>query len=326
VVATAASMDGYTAYGASITADGAKQTFFCPAPRAVVADMNVISEAPSELNAAGYADLAAKIPAGADWILADAWGIEPIAPGAWSLVQDNLRTWLANPAGVRHGESRAIADLTEGLLMTGFGMQQCKSSRPASGADHQFSHLWDMQHHEYHGAAPLHGCKVAIGTLASTRLYEQLFEQSLEHMNVGEVIQAWPTVEQIDESIRKTHSLPELQTTAMQECRAKYLDIQAATRLFWQLKCTWPALRVRLQRQLIPSDELQEMLAAAGAPEKSEQIGISAARLRQSYYEAQQIRRRFTVLDLAHWTGRMPACLDRIFPVKTRRSGKLKAG
>ncbi|MEY4006111.1 MAG: hypothetical protein RLZZ221_2207, partial [Verrucomicrobiota bacterium] len=36
-VATAASMDGYTAFGASITHAGAKQTFSCPAPRAVVA-------------------------------------------------------------------------------------------------------------------------------------------------------------------------------------------------------------------------------------------------------------------------------------------------
>ena len=31
-VGTAASMDGYTAYGASITKDGNKQTFSCPAP------------------------------------------------------------------------------------------------------------------------------------------------------------------------------------------------------------------------------------------------------------------------------------------------------
>ena len=41
-VATAASMDGYTAYGASITHQGAKETFFCPAPVAVVADLDVI--------------------------------------------------------------------------------------------------------------------------------------------------------------------------------------------------------------------------------------------------------------------------------------------
>ena len=50
-VATAASMDGYTAYGASITKDGSKQTFDCPAPRAVVADIDVIRAAPPELTA-----------------------------------------------------------------------------------------------------------------------------------------------------------------------------------------------------------------------------------------------------------------------------------
>ena len=32
VVATAASMDGYTAFGAAITRDGYKQTMTCPAP------------------------------------------------------------------------------------------------------------------------------------------------------------------------------------------------------------------------------------------------------------------------------------------------------
>ncbi len=36
VVATAASMDGYTAYGSSITYRGSKQTFDCPGPLAVL--------------------------------------------------------------------------------------------------------------------------------------------------------------------------------------------------------------------------------------------------------------------------------------------------
>src|SRR2546421_912504 len=61
VIATAASMDGYTAYGASITAKGSKQTFDCPAPRVVLADLEVIATAPAEMNAAGYADLLAKV-------------------------------------------------------------------------------------------------------------------------------------------------------------------------------------------------------------------------------------------------------------------------
>ena len=98
VVATAASMDGYTAYGASITYRGSKQTFDCPAPRAVLADLDVIARAPPGMNASGYADLLAKGVAGADWILADAAGEEPIDPTVWATVQE-LPAILDRPAG-----------------------------------------------------------------------------------------------------------------------------------------------------------------------------------------------------------------------------------
>ena len=57
-------MDGYTAYGASITATGSKQTFDCPAPRVVLADLETIAGAPEGMNASGYADLIAKVAAG----------------------------------------------------------------------------------------------------------------------------------------------------------------------------------------------------------------------------------------------------------------------
>jgi glycerol-1-phosphate dehydrogenase [NAD(P)+] len=70
-VATAASVDGYSSFGASITYKSMKQTFTCPAPRAILADVGVMAKAPREMTAAGYADLAAKIPAGAEWIIAD---------------------------------------------------------------------------------------------------------------------------------------------------------------------------------------------------------------------------------------------------------------
>ena len=58
-------MDGYTAYGASITKDGNKQTFDCPAPLGMVLDPTIAAAAPAKMSASGYADLIAKIPAGA---------------------------------------------------------------------------------------------------------------------------------------------------------------------------------------------------------------------------------------------------------------------
>lgn len=146
-VATAASMDGYTAFGASVTADGAKQTFSCPAPLAVLADISIIRNAPRMMTASGYADLFAKVTAGADWVVADWMGVEDIDERAWSIVQDGLYGALSDPVGASRGDEKAIYQLIEGLMLGGFAMQWSKSSRPASGAEHQFSHLWNMEHH-----------------------------------------------------------------------------------------------------------------------------------------------------------------------------------
>lgn len=108
VVATAASMDGYTAFGAAITRDGFKQTMVCPAPRAVLADLDILAAAPPAMNAAGYGDLLGKITAGADWLLADALEIEPIDTRAWSLVQDSLRAWTATPHLLPVGDDKPL--------------------------------------------------------------------------------------------------------------------------------------------------------------------------------------------------------------------------
>ena len=58
-------MDGYTAFGASIEKDYKKQTLTCPAPRAVLADVDVLVNATARMTASGYADLLGKVTAGA---------------------------------------------------------------------------------------------------------------------------------------------------------------------------------------------------------------------------------------------------------------------
>ncbi len=304
IVGTAASMDGYTAYGASITRDGSKSTFACPAPRAVVADLDVMAVAPVGMNASGYADLLAKNAAGGDWLLADAAGVEPINADAWSAVQGRLRAWVGNPAAMAAGEPLALRQLVYGLMISGFAMQAMQSSRPASGADHQFSHLWDMQHHKHNGVAPSHGFKVGIGTLSSLALHERLLETG-----IPESYAAWPALEQIEARI-KNRLEGELAGTALKEMRAKYA---ALSDHYAQLSAAWPELAPRLRAHLFNFAEARDMLKAAGAPFEPEQIGISRERLRASYELAWFIRRRFTVLDVAARAGLMDAALDHIF-------------
>ena len=191
VVGTAASMDGYTAYGASITKDGIKQTLECKAPLGCIVDSAVAASAPKEMTASGYADLIAKIPAGADWIIADAIGSEAIHPLAWKLVQGPLRDALSNPAGCASGDEREVRKLCEGLVMSAFAMQAMGSSRPASGTEHQVSHYWDMEDLSYKGRYVSHGFKVGIGTLVSTATLEFLLEQDLSKLDVEAKVAAW---------------------------------------------------------------------------------------------------------------------------------------
>ena len=202
VVGTAASMDGYTSYGASITKDGMKQTLPCRAPLGALVDSQVSAEAPQAMTASGYADLLAKIPAGADWMLADAiatalpgmekHGCERIHPLAWKCVQGPLRASLANPAGVATGDEGEIRKLSEGLIMSAFAMQASGTSRPASGTEHQVSHYWDMEDLCFEGKPVSHGFKVGIGTLVSTATLEFLLEQDLTNLDVEATVAKWP--------------------------------------------------------------------------------------------------------------------------------------
>ncbi|HEV2486371.1 MAG TPA: sn-glycerol-1-phosphate dehydrogenase [Terracidiphilus sp.] len=313
VVGTAASMDGYSAYGASITVAGSKDTIECPAPLAVLADLDVISLAPREMNAWGYGDLMAKVVAGADWVLADAAGVEPIDPPVWESVQGLLRSWIGAPDAIAANDPAALKHLVHGLVMSGFAMQTCLNSRPASGAEHQFSHLWDMQHHTFQGKTPSHGFKVGIGVLASLALHEDLLKRDLHSLDVEAAVRSWPSMDELEQRIHKLFGAGALETRGIEETRAKYVSGDALRVQLTRLKENWTELRSKLDEQLFPFSELRDMLCRAGCPFEPMQIGISPARLRLSYQQCCYMRRRFTVLDVMQRLGLFDSALDNIF-------------
>lgn len=312
-VATAASMDGYTAFGASITYQGAKQTFNCPAPKACLADTEIIGKAPSEMTAAGYADLYAKVTAGADWILSDCLNVEKIDKQSWDIVQNGLHDSLSDPKSMREGNSKAIEALIEGLMLGGFAMQAHKTSRPASGAEHQFSHLWNMEHHSNHGKNVSHGFQVAIGTLAVTALYKLFLESPIENLDVDACCKAWPTPEELEKEARKMFQDSDFPEIGITETKAKYISKKELALQLQSLKDNWREIRNKLQKQLAPYQEVQQHLALAGAPIQPEEIGISREYLKQTFVRTQYIRRRFTILDVAVRTRLQDEWLERLF-------------
>jgi glycerol-1-phosphate dehydrogenase [NAD(P)+] len=313
-VATAASMDGYTAFGAAITRDGYKQTMTCPAPRAVVADLDVLAGAPADMTASGYGDLLGKVTAGADWLVADALGVEPVDPKVWELVQGPLREAIGRPADLAAGDRGALERLVEGLIMSGLAMQAHASSRPASGAEHQFSHLWEMEGLGHDRRPPLsHGFKVGVGSVAVAALYEGLLARDLGALDVEALRRVWPTREEAQAAVRAAHTTPGLAEAAVAETTAKWVDADALGRRLTLLADRWPALRDRLREQLVPAERLRELLAAAGCPTGPSELGLTAPALRATYPRARMIRRRYTVLDLAFETGLLGELVDELF-------------
>ncbi|MCI6328621.1 MAG: sn-glycerol-1-phosphate dehydrogenase [Bacteroidales bacterium] len=314
IVGTAASMDGYTAYGASITYEGNKQTFDCPAPLGVVFDPAVAAKAPAGMSASGYADLLAKVPAGADWIISDAVGSEAIDDFAFNLVQKNLRKALSDPAAVADGDVEATGMLADGLIMSGFAMQAISSSRPASGTDHQFSHFWDMEGLCYNGRHVSHGFKVGIGTMVSTACLEFLISKDLTKLDIDACVAAWPTWEAQEAYIRKIfEGKPGHLARGLAESRAKYCGPEEIRCQLNAIVAVWPELRERIREQIIPFDDVKEMLRLVGAPSRPEEIGVSKARLRDTFKCIPFMRNRYTGIDLIYRAGLLDEVTEHIF-------------
>ena len=315
VVGTAASMDGYTAFGSSIALDGFKQTLSCPAPAGCVADVRLMAAAPQVMTASGYGDLLGKVPAGADWIIADALGTEAIDQGVWELVQGPLRGALSRPAALASGDVEATTGLAEGLLMSGLAMQAHQSSRPASGAEHQFSHLWEMEGHgvDVTPRRLSHGFKVGIGTVAIAAFYERLLERDLSQLDIDQAVAAWPTREAMETEVRRLHPDPRLVEETVTQALAKWLPPEELRARLTLLAGIWPELSARLRTQLLPATELQQMLRDVGAPAHPSDIGLGWQRFRDTYVRAQMIRKRYTVFDLTLEANLLTDLVDELF-------------
>jgi glycerol-1-phosphate dehydrogenase [NAD(P)+] len=268
------------------------------------------------MTAAGYGDLLGKVPAGADWIVADALQVDPIDPHVWSLVQGPLREATARPAELAAGDRSAMEALVEGLMMSGLAMQVAGSSRPASGAEHYFSHLWELEglaHGVEGGPPPEHGLKVGFASIAMAAFYERLLQRDLSTVDIEARRRLWPSWEQVEQKVRATHRTPGLDQAALAQSREKYIDADQLAQRLTLLRERWPALRERIQQQLLTANQLREQLGAAGCPTSPAELGLSLADLKATYIRARMIRSRYTILDLADETGTLNECVDELF-------------
>lgn len=313
-MATAASMDGYAASGAALLdEEGFKRTLACAPPVAVLADLDVLGTAPARMTAWGYGDLAGKTVAGADWLLADALGIEPLNRRPFDMVQSHLHEWLGAPERLAIQEPKALGDLLSGLLVSGFAMQAHGNSRPASGSDHQFSHLWEMEDLRVDGEPAAHGACVGVGCVAMLAMYEWLREQGDAALAaaVAEVPEGHDDAA-LAREIDAAFGREEFRAAAREEMNAKRAAGGRRARVA-RFAGVWPALRDSLARQLVGARDMQQRLRAVGGAAHPRDLGIVGASFAADHRRARLIRRRYTVLDLLDDLGWLDRAIADLF-------------
>ena len=174
VFATAPSMDGYASNGAAMILKGMKETVAAGLPLAILADPDVLRNAPFDMIRAGYGDILGKYSALNDWKLSRCINDEYFCSYICDLTMEQVDRTLALREGLMRRDTESVKTLMEALIVVGILMSFAGSSRPASGSEHHMSHFFEITG-ILHGDQYLpHGIDVAYSTVLTAKIREKI--------------------------------------------------------------------------------------------------------------------------------------------------------
>ena len=284
IVATAPSMDGYASSGAAMITGGMKVTYSAHVPAAILADTEIIRNAPMEMIQAGYGDIIGKFSALNDWKLSSTVNGEYFCQQIYDLVYDTLQRTVPLAKALLARDEQSIRTLTEALSLVGIAMAFVGTSRPASGSEHHFSHFFEITGILRSKPYLAHGIDVAYATVLTARIRQKIlaarFPARCFHMERTEYEQ----------------EMHRVFGPIAQSC----IDLQDKMGRYGQ---------ERAQTYLAHEEEIRAILAECPRPEEIEQIlnsiGLSMdafcsvyspETLDQALHDAKDLKDRYTVL------------------------------
>ncbi len=168
-IPTTASHDGIASPVASFKENGKAVSILVDPPTAVLADLTILRHCPIRLLRSGYGDLISNVVAVKDWKLArDKIGEEfNEVAASMAIMPANFMLTSAEKLDLRNH----LEMLVRGLILSGVAISLVKSSRPASGSEHKFSHALDILGY----GNGTHGEQVGIGTIIMEYLHEKYY-------------------------------------------------------------------------------------------------------------------------------------------------------
>ena len=293
ILATAPSMDGYESMTSSMELSGVKTSLPSRCADYIIGDTDILKKAPNKMLLAGIGDMLAKYVSICEWriasLLCDEYYCEDIA----ALVRLALDRILSSTEGLLNGDSDAVSSVFDGLSASSVAMNYAGISRPASGAEHYISHVFDMRGAEFGEPTDLHGIQCAIGTLISLRLYEKLKsikpdrEKALKYVKSFD-LDLW-NVELRDLLGKSAESL-----IALEAKEGKYDKAKHSARLELIIDKWDDILRI-IDEELPSSENIFALLKKLGAPTSFTELGIDASLIPRAFCAAKDIRDKYVL-------------------------------
>ena len=174
IAGTAPSMDGYASSGAAMIMGGMKVTYTTRAPKYIIADVDVVRNAPLNMIRSGYGDIIGKYSSLCDWRLAHLINGEHFCPEIHDLVLNVTNETRAQVKAILSRDPEAIAFLTNALILIGVTLSLLGCTRPGSGSEHHLSHFFEISGLIHNQPYFLHGTDVAYSTVVTAAMREEI--------------------------------------------------------------------------------------------------------------------------------------------------------
>lgn len=174
-VPTCASHDGIASPRASLKEKREQVSKNAISPLAILADTEIIVKAPFRMLAAGCADVISNIPAVLDWKLAHRLKDEDFSSHAAVLAETAAQLVMDHAEEFRPDVEQSAWVGVKAMIVSGVAMSVAGNTRPASGAEHMFSHMLDRLGPKImlkgRKKRPLHGEQCGIGAIMTMYLH-----------------------------------------------------------------------------------------------------------------------------------------------------------
>ena len=272
IVGTAPSMDGYASATSSMSVDGLKVSLPSKCADVIIGDINVLKNAPVKMLQAGLGDMLAKFVSIAEWRIAKEIVGEYYCERVAELIRVALKKFNDGAKGLLNREESAVKAVFEGLVIGGVAMAFAGVSRPASGVEHYFSHVFDMRGLAFNKKVDLHGIQCAIGTYIASSLYEKVLEITPDSKKAL----AYAKNFDFSAHAKKLKDFLGKGADAMikqEEKEGKYNLIKHANRLEIIIN-KWEIIKEIIKKEIPTKKEIEDILTSIGAPKSIEEIGI----------------------------------------------------